>query len=503
MNSTVNKALLVILDGWGLGPIAERSAIAKGHTACFDECMNKHPNSTLVTHGMEVGLPDGQMGNSEVGHLNIGAGRVVYQELARINKAIQENTLIDQSAIQELLERCKQGNKRVHLMGLYSDGGVHSHTAHFKALIDIFEQNTDSAVFIHTFLDGRDTDPQSGVGYIKDLADFLTNRRAVHASVIGRYYAMDRDKRWERIQLAYDLLTKGTGISYQDLANGIEESYSNGTTDEFMPGLKKEGVDGRVKEGDEVVFVNFRTDRPRQLVEVLTEYPQLDMQPLDITMTTMTQYDRRFEKCHVVFQKENVDNTIGEHLSNLGLTQLRAAETEKYAHVTYFLNGGREEVFPGEERVLVPSPKVATYDLQPEMSAIPLTDAVIAHMQEHQPHFICLNYANTDMVGHTGVFEAAVAAAEAVDNCLSRLLAIAEELDYRVIIIADHGNSDYMINDDGSPHTAHTMNPVPCIVIGPDIEEVKNGALCDVAPTILNLMGVPKHERMTGNTLIS
>ena len=501
----MKKAMLIILDGWGLGPSPERSAIAKASTPNFDALWDENGHSTLTTFGSEVGLPQGQMGNSEVGHLNIGAGRVVYQELARINNAIENGTLASAQALQDVVNRLNAGNGRLHLLGLYSDGGVHSHTGHFKALVDIFEDQTSSDIYLHTFLDGRDTDPKSGAGYLKDLHRFLGKRRAQHASVIGRYYAMDRDQRWERIALAYNLLVNGEGEQVDDLRKGVKAAYDQDITDEFMKALiaSDHAKDGLIKAGDEVVFVNFRTDRPRQLTRVLAINREEEMIPLDIHMTSMTRYDEEFEGVEVIFDRNNVHNPMGAYLSSLGLTQLRAAETEKYAHVTYFFNGGAEEPFKGEDRILVASPKVATYDLQPEMSAYPLTDQVVAHIEENTPNFVCINYANTDMVGHTGVFEAAVKAAEAVDENLGRLVDAAKSLDYRIVIIADHGNSDYMINDDGSPHTAHTMNPVPCIIIdGKERHRLKEGKLADVAPTLLELMGIPIPDEMTGDVLL-
>jgi len=503
---THNKALLVILDGWGLGPDPARSALAQANTPTFDRLMKDYPHSTLVTYGDEVGLPTGQMGNSEVGHLNIGAGRVVHQELARINHAIESHELAKTPSVQNIIQRQRSKESKIHLIGLYSDGGVHSHTNHFKALIDIFDQNTDAPILIHAFLDGRDTDPKSGIRYIKDLEEYIENRRANVASVIGRYYAMDRDKRWERVQLAYQLLVHAKGQETSNFLEAIKGHYQSDETDEFMPPIfSSEIEDSRIQPGDEVVFVNFRTDRPRQLTQVLveSEISEYQMEPLDIELTTMTQYDESFINPHVIFNRNQISATLGEYISRQGLTQLRAAETEKYAHVTYFLNGGEEEVFKGEKRILVPSPKVATYDLQPEMSAYLLTDAVCENLQLEQPDFVCINFANTDMVGHTGVFKAAIQAAEAVDENLNRLLTLAQKLDYRIVIIADHGNSDFMINDDGSPHTAHTTNPVPCIILAPNIKEVKNGKLADVAPTIIHLMNLPPNPEMTGNILFS
>jgi 2,3-bisphosphoglycerate-independent phosphoglycerate mutase len=505
-----SRAILIILDGWGHGPDPAVSAIAQADTPVMDSLYKKYPNSELITYGEDVGLPDGQMGNSEVGHLNIGAGRVVYQELARINKAIRDKDLHQNKVLLDALASAKAENRRVHLMGLVSDGGVHSHIDHLKALCDICDEQGLSEVFIHAFTDGRDTDPKSGKGFIAELLDHINGKSAKLASVIGRYFAMDRDKRWERVKKAYDLLVRAKGEPVRDPLAAIQAQYEQGVTDEFLEPVlcvneDREAV-AKIEEGDCVLCFNFRTDRPRQITRVLTQedMPAFDMHKLALQYVSMTRYDETFKGIPVLFEKEDVQETLGELLSKLGKKQIRIAETEKYPHVTFFFNGGREEPFEGESRILIPSPKVATYDLQPEMSAPGITQAIIAAMREQQPDFICLNYANTDMVGHTGVFEAAVSAAETVDACLGELLEAAGEKGYAAVIIADHGNSDFMINADGSPNTAHTKNPVPCILVSDSSEPLSlaEGRLADVAPTLLDIMGIPQPEAMTGHSLI-
>lgn len=505
------RAILIILDGWGHGQQPEVSAIAKADTPFVDSLYAKYPNSELVTHGEQVGLPDGQMGNSEVGHLNIGAGRVVYQELARINKAIRDRELHQNQTLLNALEYARTNDKALHLMGLVSDGGVHSHINHLKALCDIAKDNGLEKVFIHAFMDGRDTDPKGGHGYLQDLLQHISAQPAQLASVIGRYYAMDRDKRWERVKLAYDLLVKGKGEKTNDVLKTIQERYDQDETDEFLKPIVCTDQSGEplatIQPDDVLLCFNFRTDRPREISIVLTQedMPQYDMHALPLYYVTMTRYDETFKNIKVLFTKDDVKNTLGEVLSNAEKTQVRIAETEKYPHVTFFFSGGREEAFPGERRIMIPSPKVATYDLQPEMSAVEITDAIIKDIRTNQPNFICLNYANTDMVGHTGVFEAAVKAAETVDHCLERLIETALEYDYEAIIIADHGNSDYMINEDGTPNTAHTKNPVPCFYVSKKAAgaRIKNGKLADIAPTILYLMELPRPEEMDGEVLIS
>ncbi len=504
------RAFLIILDGWGHGPNPEVSAIAQAKTPFMDSLYRDYPNAELITYGEQVGLPEGQMGNSEVGHLNIGAGRVVYQELARINKAVKDGELQQNPILQEAFEYAGKHHKSVHFMGLVSDGGVHSHSNHLLALTDMATDQGLKNIFIHAFTDGRDTDPKGGLGYLKEVLDHIEDQPTQLASVIGRYYAMDRDKRWERIKLAYDLLVKGEGEKATDVLSAMKKQYDQDVTDEFLKPIvavnqANEPI-ATIEEGDVVIFFNFRTDRPRQLTTVLTQqsFEDYDMQPLKLHYVTMTRYDETFKGIKVVFEKEDVDGTLGEVLSKIGKTQVRIAETEKYPHVTFFFNGGREEPFEEEKRILIPSPKVATYDLQPEMSAIEITDAIIQEIEANMPDFICLNYANTDMVGHTGVFEAAMKAAETVDQCLERLLKIASAHDYGVIIIADHGNSDYMINKDGTPNTAHTKNPVPCIYVGADAADykVENGKLADVAPTLLTILGIDQPGNMTGHSLL-
>ena len=504
-----NKGFLIILDGWGHGPDPSRSAIAQANTPFVDALYRDYPNSELITYGEDVGLPEGQMGNSEVGHLNIGAGRIVYQELARINKAIRERMLFENPTLKNAFHSAAQAGKPVHFIGLVSDGGVHSHINHLKALIEMAESSGCENVFIHAFMDGRDTDPKSGVGYLKDLQNFLHGKHAQIATVIGRYFAMDRDKRWERVKLAYDLLVHGEGKKALDPIAAVESSYHEGITDEFLKPIVVTDMEGhpvaRIKDGDTVMCFNFRTDRPRQITQVLTQqdFPDQEMKALNLDYVTMTEYDKAFKGLQVVFTSDNLVNTMGEVVSSHGLTQVRIAETEKYPHVSFFFSGGREEKFPGEDRILIPSPKVATYDLQPEMSAIEVTDAIMSRISTDPPDFICLNFANTDMVGHTGVFTAAMKAAETVDTCLSKLIPLAIDKGYRMVIIADHGNSDYMINDDGTPNTAHTKNPVPCIVIYPGHHyEVADGILADVSPTLLHLMGISQPAEMTGHSLI-
>ena len=501
------KVLLVILDGWGHGPKPEVSAIAKANTPFVDSLYKKYPNAELVTFGEEVGLPEGQMGNSEVGHLNIGAGRIVYQELARINKSIRDEDLHKNEKLLAALNRAKKESKAVHFMGLVSDGGVHSHINHLKALCDIAEDNGNEQVFIHAFMDGRDTAPKSGKAFLNELFDHIADQKATVASVIGRYYAMDRDKRWERIKLAYDLMVKAEGEASKDALATIAERYDGGETDEFLKPITCVNEDNEpiatVKDGDVLICFNFRTDRPREISQVLTQedMPDHDMKKLDVHYVTMTRYDERFQNVHILFEKEDIKNTLGEVLSRAGKTQVRIAETEKYPHVTFFFSGGKESAFERERRLLVASPKVATYDLKPEMSANELTKAIIEDITKHQPDFICLNYANADMVGHTGVFDAAIKAVESVDTNLQQLIETGLQYSYEAIVIADHGNSDYMINDDGSPHTAHTKNMVPIIYIGQDTN-IRDGKLADVAPTILNLMGVKRPTDMTGDVLI-
>lgn len=505
------RSMLVILDGWGKGPNPEVDAIAQAKTPFVDSLIKNYPNSELITYGEEVGLPDGQMGNSEVGHLNIGAGRIVYQELARINKAIRDRTLHQNDKLVKALKTAKAAGKAIHLMGLVSDGGVHSHINHLKALVDICEEQEAGPVYIHAFTDGRDCDPKSGAAFLEELIAHTKGTNAQLATVVGRYYAMDRDQRWERIQLAYDVMVNGKGTLTSNVIENIKESYAADTTDEFLQPLVCDNGKGApvasIQDGDTLICFNFRTDRPREISIVLTQQdmPDYGMKKLALNYVTMTKYDATYQGVEVLFEKDNIVNTIGEVLADAGKTQVRIAETEKYPHVTFFFSGGREAEQVGERRLLVSSPKVATYDQKPEMSAYGITNSITQDIKENQPDFICLNYANTDMVGHTGDFQAAIKAAETVDDCMKTLIATALEFDYEIIIIADHGNSDYMINDNGTPNTAHTKNPVPCIYVSNHVgdRKLKDGKLADVAPTLLSLMDLEAPAEMDGNILIS
>jgi len=502
--------LLTILDGWGLGQLPDADAVAQAETPFMDQLMAAYPHNHLVTYGEAVGLPEGQMGNSEVGHLNIGAGRVVYQELARINKEIREGFLARNPTLEKIIQHASTAKKPLHLLGLVSDGGVHAHISHLEALVDIVEKAGLNEIYIHAFTDGRDTDPRSGAGFLSRLDEFLRGRKTRLASVVGRYFAMDRDQRWERVKVAYDLLVRGEGSPSDNLSASVTACYEKGVTDEFIAPCFATRPDGTalatIREGDVVLCFNFRTDRPRQIIRVLTQedFPALNMKKLDITCATMTQYDESFRRVEVLFQNDNLRNTLGEVLAASGKTQVRIAETEKYPHVTFFFSGGRETPFPGEERILVPSPKVATYDLEPGMSAKEITRRIREYLQEHHPDFICLNYANADMVGHTGSFNATKTAVERVDECLSSLIPAALACDYKILVLADHGNADFMVNADGSPNTAHTMNPVPLLYVGKDSQSyrVAPGKLADIAPTVLHLMGLPEPVEMTGTNLV-
>ena len=505
------KIMLLILDGWGYGQKKEADAIANSNTPVMDTLKKTYPNSTLVTFGEQVGLPDGQMGNSEVGHLNIGAGRIVYQELLRINNAVKSRELQTHPVLLKALQFAKENSRPVHFMGLLSDGGVHSHIDHLLALCDTTQEIGLQHVFVHAFMDGRDTDPKGGEEYLKKLIQNIDNQNIRLASVIGRYYAMDRDNRWERVKLAYDLLVHGQGEKTTNPISLVKQRYDSGETDEFLKPIvctnSKGTPIGTIKNGDVLICFNFRTDRPREISTVLTQQdmPEYAMSKINLKYVTMTRYDESFQDIDVIFDKDNLTNTIGEVLAKNDKTQTRIAETEKYPHVTFFFNGGREEPFKNENRILIPSPKVSTYDLQPEMSALGITDAIINDIKTNHPDFICLNYANADMVGHTGVWEAAIKAVETVDTCLGKLLEVGKEFGYDAIIIADHGNSDYLINEDGSPNTAHTKNPVPFIYVSRDASEkvtVKNGKLADIAPTILHLMGIDRPGEMDGEILI-
>lgn len=503
------KVVLIIMDGWGEGRKDKSNAVYEANTPFIDSCYDKYPHSELLTSGLNVGLPDGQMGNSEVGHLNIGAGRIVYQELALINKAVEEKTLHSNAVILNCLDYVKRNGKKLHLIGLVSNGGVHSHINHLKAICDIAKDNNVKDVFIHAFTDGRDCDPKSGLGFIKDLENHLKTSSGKIASVVGRYYAMDRDKRWERIKEAYDLMVNGTGTNFGNAVSGIEASYKNNVTDEFIKPIcitENNKPVATIQDGDAVICFNFRTDRCREITMALTQqdFHEQNMHKLNLEYVTMTVYDDKFTGVKTIFSKDNLHNTLGEVLQNANKSQIRTAETEKYPHVTFFFSGGRENEFRGEKRILIPSPKVATYDLQPEMSALPLKDALVKELKKGETDFVCINFANADMVGHTGIFSAAVKAVETVDACVKEIVQCGLEQGYSFLITADHGNADYMINDDGSPNTAHTTNPVPLFLIQPQHEfNLKNGILADLAPTILQLMQVKQPSEMTGKSLLS
>ena len=503
------KAILLILDGWGYGKHDNSDAISKADTPFFNSLIAKYPNSTLQASGEAVGLPQGQMGNSEVGHMNLGAGRVVYQELGRINKAVTEKELLTHPVLTEAFSYAKQNNRRVHFIGLVSDGGVHSHIEHLKGLCDAARANQVENVFIHAFLDGRDTDPNSGIGFITELEEHLQHSTGTIASAIGRYYAMDRDNRWERVKRAYDLLVNGTGTPTTNIVSAIQHSYGDNVTDEFMLPIVKVDETGQplatIRPDDVVICFNFRTDRGREITIALTQkdFPEQGMKALPLHYITMTGYDDTFKNVRVLFTKDDLSNTLGEVLEKEHKNQIRIAETEKYPHVTFFFSGGREKAFEGEKRIMIPSPKVATYDLKPQMSAPEIADAICKELETGWPDFVCLNFANPDMVGHTGVFKAVVEAVETVDGCLQRVVETGTANGYSFIILADHGNADFMINADGSPNTAHTTNLVPCILIDKDFNHIKSGKLGDVAPTILTLMGVSVPEIMSGEVLVS
>ena len=498
------KTALIILDGWGLGNADGNNAIEVAQTPYVDTLNAHTPHATLRTDGEHVGLPDGQMGNSEVGHMNIGAGRVVYQDLLRIDRAVADGSMAKEPVLQEALRVASEPGKRLHLMGLVSRGGVHSQQAHLHALVDAAEAAGVSDCVIHAFTDGRDTAPQMGTTYLADLEAHLEGKQAQIASVHGRYYAMDRDKRWERVAHSYRALVGEVEERHASAVEGVQAHYDQDITDEFVVPFQIEGVDGHIRPGDVVLCFNFRTDRCREITQALTQqsFPDQNMAPLDLHYVTMTNYDESFEGVHVLYDKPNLVNTLGEAVSAQGRTQLRMAETEKYPHVTFFLSGGREEPFEGEQRAMAASPKVATYDLQPEMSAPELTEKALEALTSWQPDFLCLNFANPDMVGHTGVFEAVVKAVETTDQCLKRVMEAAKAEGYAVIVIADHGNADLARNTDGTPHTAHTTNPVPIWVHGPEGIKVSDGILADVAPTVLQLMGLNQPAEMTGRSLI-
>ncbi len=497
------KVLLMILDGWGITQDPKVSAIAQANTPFMDEVLKKYPHAKLYTSGENVGLPEGQMGNSEVGHMNLGAGRIVYQDLVKINKAIKDGDFFENQVLKEAFEQAKKNHKAVHLLGLLSNGGVHSHIDHLKALIDMAKKY-NVPTYIHAFMDGRDVDPHSGINFLKEIQDYIKDTPVKIASVIGRYYAMDRDNRWERIKKAYDLLVKGEGKPAKDLIKAVEESYKEGISDEFILPIvhvdEKGQPIGTIQPGDSVIFYNFRTDRGRELTKVLTQedMPEYGMKTLPLHFVTMTIYDENFKGINVAYPKEDLKNTLGELVSKAGKKQIRIAETEKYPHVTFFFSGGKENEFTGEKRILIPSPKVATYDLKPEMSANEVTDALLPEIKNESADLIVLNFANGDMVGHTGDFEATKKAAETVDKNVKKIVDEALKHGYAVIILADHGNAENMINPDGSPNTAHTTNPVPVILIDKDLKpDLKDGILANVAPTILKLMGLEKPKEMT------
>ena len=495
---------LIILDGWGIGNGSKSDAIANANTPFMDSLLKNYPNATLKTSGEDVGLPDGQMGNSEVGHLNIGAGRIVYQELTRINKSIRDKEFQQNSTLLSAMEEAKKRNSKIHFIGLVSKGGVHSSQEHLYALCEMAKAHGLQKVFIHAFTDGRDCDPKSGLGFLQELEEQLTLSTGKIATIVGRYFAMDRDNRWERVKKAYDLITKGIGTAFSSSQEAMSTSYANGITDEFIEPCLLDS-EGLIEEGDVVVNFNFRTDRPREITIALTQkaFPEFEMHPLDLYYCTMTNYDSTFKNMHIIFDKDNLTNTLGEVLSKVEMSQVRIAETEKYPHVTFFFNGGRETNFPLEDRILVNSPKVATYDLQPEMSAFEVRDKIVAFMQEKLPNFICLNFANPDMVGHTGVYEAVVKAVETVDTCLQKVVETGLALGYEFLVIADHGNADFVINADGSPNTAHSLNPVPVVLVTKDESvHINDGILADVAPTILHRMQIASPIEMTGRTLL-
>lgn len=502
------KVILMILDGWGKSPDPKVSAIDNANVPFINSLYTKYPNAQLRTDGLNVGLPEGQMGNSEVGHMNLGAGRIVYQDLAKINLAVANKTMNNEKPLLDAFQYAKDHNKAVHFLGLVSDGGVHSHTSHLRGLIDASQAFGLKNVFVHAFTDGRDVDPKSGKGYIQDLENYIQNTSVKIASVIGRYYAMDRDKRWERVKLAYDLVVNGTGTPTTNLVKSIADSYTENVTDEFIQPLTAVDANGKplatIQNDDVVIFFNFRTDRGRELTEALSQkdFHEFNMHKLNLYYVTMTNYDDTYQNVHVIYDKDNLTETLGEVLEKHHKTQIRIAETEKYPHVTFFFSGGREIPFQGETRILRNSPKVATYDLQPEMSAFELKDALVPELKKGEVDFVCLNFANGDMVGHTGVMAAAIKACEAVDACVKAVVETALENNYTTIIIADHGNCETMINPDGSPNTAHTTNPVPIILVDKDQIRVQDGVLGDLAPTILELMGIEKPVVMTGHSLL-
>jgi 2,3-bisphosphoglycerate-independent phosphoglycerate mutase len=503
------KVLLMILDGWGIGNHTKGDVISTVHPAYISKMTESYPHAQLLTDGENVGLPEGQMGNSEVGHLNIGAGRVVYQDLVKINRACRDNSIMENAEVKAAFTYAKAKGVKVHFMGLVSNGGVHSSIDHLFKLCDIAKSYGIARTYVHCFMDGRDTDPKSGKGFISALEQHMAQSTGVIASIVGRYYAMDRDKRWERVKIAYDLLVSGKGEPTTDMVAAMQQSYDHDITDEFVKPIVHVDASGKpvgtIEANDVVIFFNYRNDRAKELTQVLTQedMPEQGMHTLPLYYCCMTPYDAKFQGLHILFDKENVQNTIGEYVSSQGLSQLRIAETEKYAHVTFFLNGGREEKFAGEDRILVASPKVATYDLQPEMSAYEVKDKLVEALDTQKYDFICLNFANGDMVGHTGVYDAIVAAVKAVDQCVEAVVEAAKRNGYEVVQIADHGNADNAINADGTPNTAHSLNPVPIVVVSDRVQSVSNGVLADVAPTVLYLMGLKQPEEMTGKVLVT
>ena len=502
------KVILMILDGWGITQDPKVSAIYNAKTSYIDSLYGKYANASLRTDGEYVGLPEGQMGNSEVGHMNLGAGRIVYQNLVRVNMAVKNKTLGKETALLDAISYAKKNNKNIHLLGLVSDGGIHSHIDHLKGLLDVAAEHNLKNVFLHAFTDGRDCDPKSGISFIETIQNYMKETTGELATITGRYFAMDRDKRWERIKLAYDALVNSVGEKSTNAIKSLEESYANDVTDEFIKPIIMTDENGQpktqIKADDVVIFFNYRTDRGRELTEVLTQkdYPDFGMKTMPLYYVTLTSYDDTFKNVHIIYETDNLENTLGEVLEKAGKKQIRIAESEKYPHVTFFFSGGREKPFENETRILCPSPKVATYDLKPEMSAFDIRDAIIPELDKKEVDFVCLNFANGDMVGHTGVMEAAIKACEAVDKCVEDVVAAALKNDYTTIIIADHGNCETMINPDGSPNTSHTTNPVPVILVDKELKHIDDGILADIAPTILELMGIEKPEVMTRHSLI-
>ncbi|WP_372746394.1 2,3-bisphosphoglycerate-independent phosphoglycerate mutase [Lutibacter sp.] len=502
------KVILMILDGWGITQDPKVSAIFNAKTSYIDNLYNQYPNASLRTDGEHVGLPEGQMGNSEVGHMNLGAGRIVYQNLVRINMAVKNKTLGQEQVLLDALKYAKENNKSIHLLGLLSNGGIHSHIDHLKGILDVAAENNAKNVYLHAFSDGRDCDPKSGKFFVNDIQEHMAKTTGEVATITGRYFAMDRDKRWERVKISYDAMVNAIGTKSTNACETIEQSYADGVTDEFIKPIIMTNADGtpktQIKADDVVIFFNYRTDRGRELTEVLTQqdYPEFGMKTLPLHYVTITNYDETYKGINVIYNTDNLVDTLGEVLEKAGKKQIRIAETEKYPHVTFFFSGGREQEFEGEKRLLCPSPKVATYDLKPEMSAYEIRDAIIPELNKKEVDFVCLNFANGDMVGHTGVMEAAIKACEAVDECVKDVVTAANANDYTTLIIADHGNCETMMNPDGSPHTSHTTNPVPFILVDKDLKKIEDGVLGDIAPTILKLMGVEQPKAMTRHSLV-